>query len=438
MKTITFIFMLIMFQLTLNSQWQSTNIPQGGGVTDMVALNDGTLIVTTASFNWPNGQPGGIRRSTDGGNTWQNIMNIYNSRTLHLGTNGRLFASCWDYPQNEGMFFSTNNGLNWQQSFFGAANDNVFSIASKNGDSMVYVGTRNGVYRSFNNGAWIQLTTGMPANTLVRDLAILDNMIFAGTTKGLYKSTNHGNSWAAVNGIPTSDTVVKINISTHSTLHHGEVKSIDAGTSNGKVYTLLADQYETADLLYVALGFEVSGMFRVGNFAVLTLYPRGGMGTGRIIFTTDGGENWQFFNTSGMSSGVLISAMAMVLTSPNYLIYAGLFLNTNNGAQLYKYSSVIGINEISNNTPAGFELSQNYPNPFNPTTNIEFAIPKSSFVKLIVYDMLGREVETLVSKDLKAGTYKADWNASKYTSGVYFYKLITENFTETKKAILTK
>lgn len=104
-----------------------------------------------------------------------------------------------------------------------------------------------------------------------------------------------------------------------------------------------------------------------------------------------------------------------------------------------KYApGTIGIDPVSSEIPADFNLSQNYPNPFNPTTNIEFAIPKVSFVKLVVYDMQGRVIETLVNEQLEAGTYKTDWNASGYASGVYFYSLQTEGFTHTKKMILIK
>jgi hypothetical protein len=104
-----------------------------------------------------------------------------------------------------------------------------------------------------------------------------------------------------------------------------------------------------------------------------------------------------------------------------------------------KYApGTIGINPVSNEIPEGFSLSQNYPNPFNPVTNIEFSMPAASFVNLVIYDMLGREVETLVNEDLNAGTFNVDFNASKLTSGVYFYKITAGNFIETKKMILVK
>ena len=102
-------------------------------------------------------------------------------------------------------------------------------------------------------------------------------------------------------------------------------------------------------------------------------------------------------------------------------------------------NGIIGIQPVGNVIPKQFSLSQNYPNPFNPSTNIHFAIPKSAFVKITVLDILGREIETIVDEKLSAGTYNADWDASKYSSGVYFYKLVVAGeFGETKRMILVK
>jgi hypothetical protein len=85
-----------------------------------------------------------------------------------------------------------------------------------------------------------------------------------------------------------------------------------------------------------------------------------------------------------------------------------------------------------------YTLRQNYPNPFNPSTTISFAIPANSFVSLKVYDILGREVTTLVSEQLSAGNHSRQWNAMDMPSGVYFYRLQAGSFTETKKLILLK
>ncbi len=88
--------------------------------------------------------------------------------------------------------------------------------------------------------------------------------------------------------------------------------------------------------------------------------------------------------------------------------------------------------------PAAYSLSQNYPNPFNPSTNIKFALPKSVFTKITLYDLLGREVQTFVNNNLEAGYHEINFNAGKLTSGVYLYRIQAGDFTETKKLVLLR
>ncbi len=92
----------------------------------------------------------------------------------------------------------------------------------------------------------------------------------------------------------------------------------------------------------------------------------------------------------------------------------------------------------SSKTPGAFHLYQNFPNPFNPTTTIPFAVARSSYVTLKIYNLLGEEVATLVSRRLAPGTYSAEWNAGATTSGIYLYRLQTPDFVQTKKLILLK
>ena len=99
---------------------------------------------------------------------------------------------------------------------------------------------------------------------------------------------------------------------------------------------------------------------------------------------------------------------------------------------------LVGIEPYINETPSSFELKQNYPNPFNPTTNISFSLPKSSYVSLKVYDLVGREVKTLVDGNQQQGTYNIMYDAVNLPSGIYFYTLKTNEFTETKKMMLVK
>jgi len=106
-----------------------------------------------------------------------------------------------------------------------------------------------------------------------------------------------------------------------------------------------------------------------------------------------------------------------------------------------------GIKYINKDIPVEFRIYQNYPNPFNPVTKIKFDIPAASLnpehsgqplIQIKVFDMLGREVATLVNKQLNPGTYEVDWDASKITSGVYYYKLISGDFSETRKMVIIK
>lgn len=98
----------------------------------------------------------------------------------------------------------------------------------------------------------------------------------------------------------------------------------------------------------------------------------------------------------------------------------------------------IGIRSIGSGIPNKFDLSQNYPNPFNPSTNIRYDIPKNSFVQLIVFDLLGRKIETLVNEKQTTGIYEVSFNGGNMTSGIYFYKLSADGFSETKKMMLLK
>jgi len=104
----------------------------------------------------------------------------------------------------------------------------------------------------------------------------------------------------------------------------------------------------------------------------------------------------------------------------------------------YHYSYIITEIEQSPLENKIYYLSNNFPNPFNPTTKIKYSIPKLSFVTLKVFDVLGKEIETLVNKDKHTGNYEVEFNAAHLPSGVYFYKLQAGNYIETKKMLLLK
>ena len=470
MSKINLIIMFIIFSCyAITAQWvQTPGIPQGAGVTDMVVLQDGTIIVTTASFNWPNGQPGGIRRSTDVGNTWQNINNIYNARTLWLGSTGRIFASYWPYPSFEGAYYSTNNGVSWNLLLTLSGTNNIFSIASKNNDSTVFLGTRDGVLRTTNNGnSFINLTNGFPANSWIRDLAITPGgTVIAATTNGAFYSTNNGNLWLAVTGILPGDTVTSVSVDTAS-VSDGSTFIINFGSSQGNLYFAqqgVNGQIFVTQQSLIALNTEIIVPRNPHPFdkfiAALSVQNAS---NGGAYHSSNGGVNWSQFREGMTRSEISVLLVRSLCGSDNVSsleLYCGMFENTDNGAKIFKRNFPIGIKNISGEIPNRFSLSQNYPNPFNPNTKIRFSIAplpfgegpvrKDSFggagsrTKLIIYDILGREISTLVNEQLKPGTYEVDWGAANYPSGVYFYKLVvgdnTNNggFIETKRMVLIK
>lgn len=449
-KIILTLVMMIIHQHIYSQQWSAvSSIPEGAGITDMAVLGDGTLLVTTASYNWPSVQ-GGIRRSTDGGNSWQNVLNAYNGRTLYAGPSGKLFASCWLYPQNEGVFFSTNGGVNWTQTFFGDENDNVFSIAAKNGDSMVFIGTRNGVYRNFNNGAWIQLLNGMPVNSRVRDLAIDESgIIAAATTNGVFISTNHGNFWQSCTGIPAGDTITSLCFGTvFNALSATEQKVLYAGSDDGKLVKSFREEafYTAFHLGMLLLGtpveFSSIDVFEQRiietQHVIASIYPRPGGGDGGVAVSKNGGDFARINN--GLTAPYNVSKVVKGVQSDRAEteIYCGYFNGVPNGAVVYKTTLTTGITLVSGITPEGFSLEQNYPNPFNPLTKINFSVPEKEFVTAKIYDERGRELETIVNEFLPAGKYSADWNAGSFSSGMYICRIKSGKNSQSIRMMLIK
>ncbi|MBN1632639.1 MAG: S8 family peptidase [Ignavibacteria bacterium] len=145
-------------------------------------------------------------------------------------------------------------------------------------------------------------------------------------------------------------------------------------------------------------------------------------------------------------AGVVVSGGPFNL-APNQVEYVGFAvvysgtlagLKTNTQYAKTKYTSTIGIKNISTEIPAKYELSQNYPNPFNPNTTIKFAIPKQDLVKIKVFDVLGKEVSVLVNEQLDAGYYEVTFNAQNLSSGLYFYRIESSGLISTRKMLLVK
>jgi len=176
-----------------------------------------------------------------------------------------------------------------------------------------------------------------------------------------------------------------------------------------------------ADNFYYIDNFSVDSSGAI--FASFSNFSSGG---GGIYFTTDGGSSWTYAGLDSLTVNQLVSYGDST------------FVSTTNGLYVLTRNSIgTGVRK-SVAPPALFSLDQNYPNPFNPATNLHFTIGTPQSVTLKVYDVLGREVATLVNGKMSAGNYIVPWNASNSSSGVYFYRLKAGSFVETKKMVLMK
>ncbi|MBK6536253.1 MAG: SBBP repeat-containing protein [Ignavibacteria bacterium] len=157
-----------------------------------------------------------------------------------------------------------------------------------------------------------------------------------------------------------------------------------------------------------------------------------------VKYNSNGDQQWaEIFNGDADSSDI---AASLAIDQSGNIYTSGYSYVTSSGFDFItiKYSQTVGVNQISGNLPEKFLLEQNYPNPFNPNTNIRYTIEEAGYTSLTVYNSVGIELSTLISENLQAGSYSAEFNAENYPSGVYYYKLTSGDFTQVKKMILLK
>ncbi|MCF8378323.1 MAG: T9SS type A sorting domain-containing protein [Bacteroidales bacterium] len=449
MKKLTYSVLLCLFSVLLFGQtWQPTGSnPEGGGITEIIAReSNGHLFATTGSFNWPSGDDGGVRRSTDNGDTWENLYDAYVARTILEGPDGNLYASIWPYPQNEGLYRSTDNGNTWTLLKALGANDNIFSIAMVMGatDYIIYMGTRNGVYRSLNNGStWAYANTGIPTGSWVRGLDVDPNgVVAAGTTKGAFVSFDDGGSWTKITGEFENDTVVSVQFDLLPESKDDDI-NLYLGTSSGYllVSTFLT-AYAVAEFVYFfGANMEITKfmVFRLTSALIpyyfLSIYSA----TGGAFYSAMGNLYLQLF-INGLPTAIAISMFTAILVNSYTLrLFCGLYGNTNGGAKVYKTDTdaISGIFDgLPFADPFGFSLFQNNPNPVLQKTQIEFELHEKGNAKLSLTDITGAKIKTLVNSFLDKGRHAVTLNGDDIKAGIYFYTLEVGNSIQTKKLIV--
>ncbi|MBK8549751.1 MAG: T9SS type A sorting domain-containing protein [Ignavibacteria bacterium] len=302
--------------------------------------------------------------------------------------------------------------------------------------------------------------------------------LYCGTYK-IHKTTNGMQSWTAIS--PDLANAHRQNLGTITTVDVAKSNPnvIYCGTDDANVWvtsnggtnwtkinsglpyrwvTRVAIHPDSANVCYVTLsGYKVdstgSHIFRTTNFGANWISIKGNLpdapindviidpantntlyiGTDITVMATNNlGASWYVLGT-GIPSNVPCHDLTFHQPTRTLVVWT-------HGRSAYKtIIPAVGIQNNNSQTPASFKLEQNYPNPFNPVTNLEFGISNLGFVSLEVFDVLGNRIATLVNEKKSPGTYSVNWNASDFSSGVYFYSLFIDGKNmHTRKMLLVK
>ncbi|MFA5011669.1 MAG: exo-alpha-sialidase [Ignavibacteria bacterium] len=479
MKKLIYVLMFLTFAGLANAQWQPDVRLTNASGSSYTSLNNTKCIATNGNVVhtvWYDNREGNweiyYKRSTDGGTIWQADTRLtYNtaySESPSVAVSGLNIHVVWKDSRNDNFFEiyykrSTDGGTTWGPDTR-LTNNNAWSdfpsIAVSG--SLVHVvwedicdGNWEIYYKrstdgGINWGADTRLTNNN-AGSYIPSITVSGKLInvvwydWRDDNNEIYykRSTDGGTNWGADTrltnntddshspSIAVSDTPINV-VWCDWRDGNAEIyykRSADGGTT-WEADIRLTNNTEWSRYPSIA----VSGLL------VHVIWEDWRDGKSEIYYkrSADGGASWEadtrLTNNNDYSSlpsiavsGLLVHVVWIDLRDGNHEIY-------------YKRNPTgnVGIKNISTEVSSEFSLEQNYPNPFNPTTNIKFAIPRASSVKISVFDATGREVKVLVNEQLQPGTYQADWNASAYSSGVYFYKLSAGDFLETKRMILLK
>jgi parallel beta-helix repeat protein len=263
--------------------------------------------------------------------------------------------------------------------------------------------------------------TSSPSGQLLRSNTFQGNKIYGAYCGAVEDSLDaRENYWGHANGPATSDT-----------LYPG----IAVGDRVNE--TVLFQPFLTSPPVWLSVRPVISYLepdqSPVEGGGTASLHGRQFMPGAQVYFGSDTVQQVQYF-----SSDLLVLTIPPAANGYRDVIVvnpSGLADTLKNG---FLYGEPTVQNEMKSNLPLQYALYQNYPNPFNPSTTIRYDIVDKSHVELIIYNILGQKVVTLVNKQQNPGSYSVDWNASRYPSGIYFYLLRSEYFTKTQKLILIK
>ena len=419
-------------------------------ITDMINIGNDIYIIASANWLYPFG--GSIYKSVDNGNTWIKISNGFDTGMLEkIAGNDNFLLVGTSY----GLFKSTDGGNSWIKVLNGIANNmNVSDVAVLDSTAVVLNGTNN-IFRTTDFGnSWESLQiSGLFSGRTVQVIAN-DYYISSGSFSRIYKSTDYGKSWELLSGVPSINSVVQD--------FAGDEDNIFIALSKGGVLSSNNDGVSWQTLNF---NLDVSDVLSLYYKDDLLLAGTDGGGIYKFNFNKDRLEfvypkseviNQNWINFEWTQSSIADRYRFQLSDSPGFIntIIDTLVNNTYFEVRNLEYDSeyyyrVGTVNEfwdddfsaskiIRIDFPTSIQLDQNYPNPFNSKTSIRYHVPEKSLVKLIIFDITGRKISTLINSVKDAGSHTFIYETSTLASGVYFYQIRNRDKTITKKFILIK
>jgi photosystem II stability/assembly factor-like uncharacterized protein len=431
MKKYIFLLLLITSYSHAQSGWFSLDSVTNYHLNCIYFINENTGYITSELLTYPLTYRGQLLKTTNGGNHWNVVTNMNFGLVSITFTdyNKGFCIGISPSPGSGSRFMTTNAGNTWNGTSVNPGPNAVMFINQTTGFITGYSGL---ILRTTNGGEnWNTISSGV--NYYLGDACFTDSLngfifgIKSDFSSIILKTTNSGLNWYTnlIYQNKFFHSIFFVNSGT-GFIAGGGRENFASGiilktTNKGNNWIIMKD----------SINRDLKSIFMINADTGFVVGDRQGYGLGNMVMKTkDGGNNWV---TQYVPTDYSLNTVYFINSTTGFISgFAGTILKTTTSGE------VLGLQPISNVVPHVFVLSQNYPNPFNPQTKIEFSVPKTSFTKLIVFDLLGREVTTLVNEELKPGTYEADWDGSNFSSGVYFYKLVAGDFTETKKMVLMK
>lgn len=369
------------------------------------------------------GSNGIFLKTVNGGSFWSSLLGFTNNnivRLFFLDANTGWIITTGTNPSGTDILKTTNGGLNFTNQFHGSGFGGEYDIFFTDPNNGWFCEPGNfGLKKTTNSGVnWIEIN--QPWGSKIFFLNQSNGFMF--NSFELHKTTNNGQNWITItNSLNNMRYFQFFNQSTgYGVLGlQGFAKTVNGGNNWNLISITNNLTYNIYDASFndLNIGWAVS------------YAPDSSRGL--VYKTFNGGINWyqQFVGTDQQIRSVsFFDANTGWIAGFNGIIY-----KTTNGG-----GDPIGIQQISSEVPLDYKLSQNFPNPFNPQTSISFELPLKSFVKLVVYDLTGKEIIELANQSFNPGKYFVSWDAGNLPSGTYFYKLETIDFIQTKKLVLIK